>query len=288
MRRTIDRTNLEVFAIGLGAMSLSISDRPDDARAREVLAAALDVGVNFIDTADCYCIDDDHFGHNERLIASVLREWYRTDDVVVATKGGVTRPRGNWVTNGRPEHLRAACEASLQRLGLEGIRLYQLHAPDPDVPFEDSVGELARLKDEGKIKHVGLSNVSEEHVRRAQDIVPIASVQNRCNVLEKRDVTNGFVEFCAAQGLTYIPYSPVGGHNGHVRLAKVDVLNEIADRHETTGYCVALAWLLAQGEHVIPIPGASRPESIRASANTLFVELDGDDLERLNAIPDWT
>ncbi len=288
MKRTIDRTNLEVFAVGLGAMPLSISDRPDEPRAREVLAAALEAGVSFIDTADCYCIDDDDFGHNERLIAGVLREWDRTDDVVVATKGGLTRPRGDWVTNGRPAHLRAACEASLKRLGLERIRLYQFHAPDPDVPFEDSVGELAKLRDEGKIEHVGLSNVGEDHVRRAQAIVPIASVQNRCNILEKHDVSGGFVDFCAAQGITYIPYSPVGGHSGHVRLGDIEALNEVADRHETTGYCVALAWLLAQGEHVIPIPGASRPESIRASAGTLFVELDAEDLERLDAIPDWT
>lgn len=285
MRRAIDGTGLQVFPVGLGAMPLSIQGRPDGARARAVLAAALDAGVELIDTADSYCLDDADFGHNERLIGQVLRECGATG-AVVATKGGVQRPGGDWVTNGRPEHLRAACEASLERLGVDAIRLYQLHAPDPDVPYEDSVGELARLRDEGKIEHVGLSNVSEGHVRRAQSIVPVVSVQNRCNILDKRDLANGFLDFCAAQGLTYIAYAPVGGHNGHVRLGRVDALNDIARQHGTTVYCIALAWLLAKGEHVIPIPGASRPESIHASASAARLALAPEELARLDAVPD--
>jgi len=283
MRRHIDGTDLAVFPVGLGAMPLSLRDRPAAAQAREVLHAALDAGVELIDTADSYCIDDTDTGHNETLIAGVLRERGRTD-VVVATKGGIIRPHGEWVTDARPQHLRAACEASLRRLGVDRIRLYQLHAPDRRVPFEESVGELARLRDEGKIEHVGLSNVSEEHVRRARAVVPVVSVQNRCNVLDNGDVASGFVDFCAREGLSYIAYAPVGGHNGHRRLPEVPALAAVAERVGSTAHGVALAWLLSKGSHILPIPGASRPESIRASAAAARLELGAEDLARLDTL----
>lgn len=284
MRRAIDRTNLEVFPVGLGAMPLSLADRPSEDRARAVLAAALEAGVELIDTADAYCIDDGDTGHNERLIAAFLREHAATDRIVVATKGGLTRPGGDWASDARPEHLRAACEASLKRLGVAAIRLYQLHAPDPDVPFEDSVGELARLREAGKIEHVGLSNVDADEVRRALDIVPVVSVQNRCNILDRSDLASGFVDFCAAQGITYIAYAPVGGHNGHARLSDIGDLAEVARRHGASIYRTALAWLLAQGEHIVPIPGASRVESIRDSTAAPGLALDAEDLARLDAM----
>ncbi len=285
MKRAIE--SLDVYPVGLGAMPLSLADRPEEGRAREVIAAALAEGIDFIDTADCYCRDDGDYGHNERLIASVLREQSRTGDVAVATKGGVTRPGGDWLPDGRPQHLRAACEASLRNLGVEAIELYYLHAPDPRVPFEDSVGELARLREEGKIRRLGLSNVDAGQLEAALAIAPVAAVQNRCNILEKGDLNNGLVALCAREGIAYVAYSPAGGHNGHVRLGQVEALNDAADRHGVGNHSIALAWLLAQDDTIIPIAGASRPESVRASAAAARLRLDEDELEQLGAIPDW-
>jgi aryl-alcohol dehydrogenase-like predicted oxidoreductase len=169
-----------VTCIGFGGMPLSTAGRPDAAESVKVLHASLDAGMTLIDTADVYCLDERDIGHNERLIARALREWSGDpDDIVVATKGGLTRPGQRWDSDARPEHLRSACEASLTALGVEVIDLYQLHRPDPKVPLEDSVEALADLHAEGKIRAVGLSNVSVDEIRRASAIVPIASVQNR-------------------------------------------------------------------------------------------------------------
>jgi aryl-alcohol dehydrogenase-like predicted oxidoreductase len=284
MRRELGRTGVEIFAIGLGGMSMSIQGRPDERQSLETIAAALDAGVDFIDTADVYCLDEDDIGHNERLIGKALAARGRPPNVYVATKGGLRRPNGAWTRNGRPEHLRAACEQSLRALGVETIFLYQLHAPDPHVPFEDSVGALAELRKQGKIRHVGLSNVDESQMESAQKIVPIESVQNRANVLVRADFETGMVRACETKGVTFLAYSPVGGGRGHVRMAQQPLLAELAARYEASPYCIALAWLLAKGENVVPILGASRPASIRDSVKAVKVELQADDVRRLDGM----
>ena len=177
--RALGPTGLEVSCIGLGGMPLSIQGRPDEARALRVIHAAIDAGMTWIDTADVYCHDDGDIGHNERLIARALSELgSAAGEVLVATKGGLERPGGDWTVNGRPEHLRQACERSLRALGTESIALYQVHAPDPQVSWADTVGEAARLREEGKVLHVGISNVTAEELtgfnamRRAADSSP--------------------------------------------------------------------------------------------------------------------
>ena len=278
--RTIGKTKLAVAPIGLGGMPLSIQGRPDERTALAVIDAFLAGGGNFIDTAISYCLDDDDFGHNERLIAKALRNQRRTD-VIVATKGGLTRPGGRWDVDCSPHWLRHCCERSARDLGAP-IPLYYLHTVDPAVPFADSLGELVRLRDEGKIRNIGLSNVSQRHLEEALRLTPIAAVQNRCNVLDTRDFDSGLVAHCAQLGVTYVPYSSVGGHTGHRRLAQYLALIAIAAKHSASIYVIALAWLLAKGEHVVPIPGASKVASIESSLTAPSVRLDADDLATLD------
>jgi aryl-alcohol dehydrogenase-like predicted oxidoreductase len=274
--------DIEVSCIGLGGMPLSISGRPDEERGKEVVRAAVEAGMTFIDTADVYCLDDSEIGHNERLIAAALSE-AGFDHVTVATKGGLHRPGGAWVTDGRPEHLRAACEASLRALGREVIDLYQLHAPDDDVPFADSVGALARLRDEGKIRHLGLSNVAVDQIEEARAIAPVASVQNRCNLWDTAPFTSGVVDYCTEHGIAFLPHSPVGGHRGHARTGEDAELEAIAADVGASTYEVLLAWLLAVSPVMIPIPGASRIESAQSSAAAADLELPPAAIDKLTA-----
>jgi aryl-alcohol dehydrogenase-like predicted oxidoreductase len=277
-----------VSAVGLGSMPLAIEGRPSEADAARVIHAALDAGMNWIDTADAYCRDSSEVGYGERLVARALREWGGArDDVRVATKGGKRRPSGDWVDDGRPEHLRRACEASLRSLGISSVFLYQLHAPDRNVSFADSVGALADLKREGKIQHIGLCNVDVNHIRQARAIVEIVSVQNRCNIFERHCFANGVVDLCERQGIAFIAHSPVGGHVGHERVASHPVLRAVAARGGSTPHQVALAWLLARSPSIVVIPGASRVESARASAAAADVILSPGDLADLRrAFPD--
>lgn len=282
--RRLGNTGHTVGSIGLGGMPLSIDGRPSEAQAIRVIHAALDAGMTLIDTADVYCIDDADIGHNERLIAKALAAHSgRGDGIVVATKGGLRRPRGDWVTDGRPEHLRAACEKSLAALGVETIELYQLHAPDNAVPFADTVGELARLREEGKVRHVGLSNVTVVEIDEAAQIVPIASVQNRCNPHDLRAFTQGVVARCERDGLAFLPYGPVGGGNGKTRVGRDPHLGRVAERHGASPFEVALAWLLASSPSMVPIPGASRVDSATSSARAAALVLTEEDRAALRA-----
>jgi aryl-alcohol dehydrogenase-like predicted oxidoreductase len=282
MPRAIGNTGLSVNAIGLGAMPLSIQGRPDERTALAVIAAYLDAGGGLIDTAISYCLDDGELGHNERLIAKALRAANRSD-VVVATKGGLRRPDGRWEVDGSPAWLRACGERSARDLGAP-IPLYYLHAVDPNVPFADSVGALVRLREAGTIRAIGLSNVSLSELDAALRITPIAAVQNRCNLFERSDLASGLVERCREAGIAYVPYSPVGGHYGHRRLAQDAALTRLAAKHSTSPYVIALAWLLAQGPHVLPIPGASKPASIVSSMTAPSVQLDTADLADLATV----
>jgi aryl-alcohol dehydrogenase-like predicted oxidoreductase len=285
--RTLADTGLVVSAIGLGGMPLSLRRRPDPAAGEAVIHAALDVGVTFIDTADVYCVDDADIGHNERLISGALAKRGRLkgdDRVIVATKGGLERPGGSWRTNGRPEHLREACERSLTALGVEVIDIYQLHAPDDDVPFAESVGEMASLREAGKVRHVGISNVTVEEIELARSIVPIVSVQNRCNLFDTKSFDNGVAAYCHVNGIAFLPHSPVGGHMGHDRTRQHRALAEIAASVGASSYEVMIAWLLSWSPTMIPIPGASRAASIQSSARAVEIELDDAARARLDAL----
>lgn len=281
--RSFGPTGMQVSAIGLGGMPMSIAGRPDEGEARKVIHRALELGVTLIDTADVYCLDDDDIGHNERLIASALRTFSGdSSGVLVATKGGLRRPKGAWVVDARPSQLRAACERSLVALGVERIGLYQLHAVDGSVPIEDSVGELARLREEGKIAHIGLSNVDASEIDRALSVAPVVSVQNRFHVRDRRyAIDNGALRRCEELGLAFMPYSPVGGGRGKVRLAIDPVLSSVAKKHGASPLEVALAWLLDVSPVTFPIPGASRVSSIESSVRAAGLRLDEDDRQAL-------
>jgi len=280
MKRPLGNLGRSVVPIGLGGMPLSIQNRPDERTALTVVAAFLEGGGDFIDTASSYCLDDSDFGHNERLIAKALRA-ARRSDVLVATKGGLTRPEGRWEVDCSPAWLRHCCEQSAQNLGAP-IPLYYLHAVDPAVPLADSVGELVRLRDEGKISSIGLSNVDARQLDEALRLTAIAAVQNRCNVLDRRDFDNGLVDRCRELGVAYVPYSPVGGHWRHTRVGDDATLARIAAKHATTSYVIALAWLLAKGAHILPIPGATKVTSIKSSLSALELALDAGDLAALD------
>ena len=285
-QRELGNTGLMFKAIGLGAMPLSISGRPDEAQAFAVIEAFVADGGNFIDTANVYCLDDDDIGHNERLIRQALDQFGASDKVMVATKGGLRRPGGAWVVDGDPDWLRLSCERSLQALQADCIGLYQLHAIDPKVDFRRSLEALVKLKEDGKIRHLGLSNVSPAQLEQALDFTLIASVQNHCNLFDKRDFHNGLIDFCQAHQISYIPYSPVGGHNGHTRLSREPLLLQLAAHYEATPHRIALAWLLHKGQHILPIPGASKVASIRDSLQATHLNLSAEDIAAIDRLPD--
>ena len=275
---TLGQTGETIPVIGFGGMPLSIQVRPPEDEGRRVLHAAIDAGMTFIDTADVYCMDDNDLGHNERLIASVVAE--RKDDVRIATKAGLRRPKGAWTNDGSPEHIREACEKSLRALNTERIWLYQFHAPDPRVAFEKSVEAFAELQRAGKFQHFGLSNVSIKQIDQAQRILPVVSVQNRLNPYfrESLDVAAE----CAARKITFLAYSPVGGGRLAKKLPKFDVLIELARKYDRSVHAIVLAWVRAQGETVVPIPAARRVEHAIDSARSAELALSEEDIEAID------
>ncbi len=282
--RQLGKTGKSVTAIGLGAMPLSLANRPDEKTAIEVIRVFIDLGGNFIDTANVYCKDNSDVGHNERLIQKALKTAGKTGEIIIATKGGLRRPKGRWETDASPAWLRTSCERSLLDLDTDSIFLYQLHAPDPRVSLIESVGELLRLREEGKIQHIGLSNVNTHEILAALTIAPITSVQNRCNFLERKSFTNGVIELCVEKNITFIAHSPVGGHFDHGKLATNRTLMKLAQEHGASPYEIALAWLLASGEHILPIPGASKVSSITSSLKSMDITLSHSDFRLLNQV----
>lgn len=282
--RPLNCSGTPVSQIGFGGMPLSIAGRPSKSEAIKILHASLRAGVTLIDTADVYCLDQSDIGHNERLIAEALAAWESGSDapIVVATKGGLSRPGGAWVTDAHPRRLKSACEASLKALRVPALTLYQLHAVDDAVPIEDSVGALAELRKAGKILHIGLSNVTVAEIKRAQAVAPIVSVQNRCSVFDRRDFNNGVVALCAAEQITYLAYSPVGGGRGKTRVAEDATLKAVGARHGVSPFQVALAWLLAKSPVIVPIPGASKITSALDSAAASGLKLTDEDMATLD------
>jgi pyridoxine 4-dehydrogenase len=255
--------DLTVNRMGFGAMRVTgpgiWGEPPDRQQAIAAIRRAAELGVNLIDTADSYGPEV-----SETLIAEALHPY--PDDLVIATKGGIVRPgRGRWEPDGRPAHLRQACEGSLRRLKLDQIPLYQFHRPDPRVPITDSIGALAELKAEGKIRHIGVSNVSETQLRAAQQVTPIVSVQNRYNVSDR--VSEPMVDLCEQEDITFLPWAPI-------REAGGGVVGEIARRHGVSGRQIVLAWLLARSPRILPIPGSGSAAHIEENVAAAAVELD--------------
>ena len=276
--------DLTVSAIGLGAMPLSTKQpRPSPADAEATVHAALDAGVTLIDTADAYSYDEAEFGHNETLVANALRSYGRAD-VLVATKGGHTRQGREWALDGSPAYLRRACEASLRRLHVEAIGLYQLHRPDPATPWEESMGALRSLADDGLVRMVGISNADVGQIDAARAIVgdALVSVQNEFSPRHRSSADE--LAHCAAVGLAWLPWSPFGGVSAAGALdAQAPAFAEVAAELAVSVYRVTLAWHLAQADVVLPIPGASRPASITDSAAAADLVLSPDQLARLQA-----
>jgi aryl-alcohol dehydrogenase-like predicted oxidoreductase len=266
--------DLRVRRLGFGAMRLTgrgIWGEPDDPEtAREVLVRAVQLGVNFIDTADSYGPDV-----SERLIGETLYPY--PEGLVIATKGGLVRPGPDrWVPNGRPAHLRQACEGSLRRLRLERIDLYQFHRVDPRVPLEESLGALAELRAEGKVRHVGLSNVSVAQLERARAVLPIVSVQNRYNLSDRR--SDPVVDHCERHGLAFLPWAPIAAGD---LAAPGGLLDRIAERHGASAGQVALAWLLRRSPAMLPIPGTSSVEHLLENLAAVLVPLDDAEVAEL-------
>jgi len=255
--------DLTVNRLGFGSMRITGAgiwgEPPDLDTAKKVLRRAIELDVNFIDTADSYGPDV-----SETLIAEALYPY--PEDLVIATKGGLVRPGpGVWEADGRPEHLRAACEGSLRRLKLEQIPLYQFHRPDPKVPVTDSIGELVRLKEEGKIRHIGVSNVSEPDLHRAQSLTPVVSIQNRFNVSDRS--SESLVDLCEQEQFVFLPWAPIVDADDAASLKKA------AEAHGASARQIALAWMLARSPQILPIPGTGSVEHLEANIAAASIQL---------------
>jgi aryl-alcohol dehydrogenase-like predicted oxidoreductase len=278
--------NRVVSAIGLGEMPLSLEGRPDRTQAINVIHASLDAGVTIIDTADAYSLSEEEHGHGERLIAKALSTYGgATDSVLVATKGGHRRPGGGrWTVHGDPAYIKQACDASLIALGVEAIGLYQHHRPDPRVPYAESIGALAELLDAGKILMAGISNATVDQIDEAQRILSgrLVSVQNEFSPRFRS--SEGELEHCETIGVAFIPWSPLGGMRRADRIAtEFPAFAEVATEVEATPEQVTLAWMLAKGSRVIPIPGSSRTATAIASAQAADITLTAEQVARLDA-----
>ena len=256
--------DLTVNRLGFGAMRITgpgiWGEPPDPEKAKDAVRHAVELGVNFIDTADSYGPEV-----SERLIAETLHPY--PEDLVIATKGGFARSGPNrWEPDGRPEHLREALEGSLRRLRLERIDLYQFHRPDPKVPYEESIGALAGFKAEGKIRHIGISNVTEDQLRTAERITPIVSIQNRYNVVDRSSET--LVDLCEQEQLAFLPWAPISEAD------EVEVITDAARNHGYTPRQIVLAWLLARSPQILPIPGSGDAEHVEDNVAAAAIKLD--------------
>jgi pyridoxine 4-dehydrogenase len=264
--------DMVVRRMGFGAMRITghgiWGDPPDADQAKATLRRVVELGVNFIDTADSYGPEV-----SERLIAEALYPY--PDDLVIATKGGLVRPGpGAWNADGRPEHLREACEGSLRRLRLDRIPLYQFHAPDDNVPLEESLGALVELKDQGKIRHIGISNVSEDQLKAAQKVTPVVSVQNRYNVADRH--SDAVLDVCELEEIAFLPWAPIQQTEGNVGVRVA------AERHGASPQQIVLAWLLARSSQMLPIPGTGSPEHAEDNVAAASIELSQQEIDAIS------
>jgi aryl-alcohol dehydrogenase-like predicted oxidoreductase len=264
--------DLTVNRLGFGAMRITgrgvWGEPPSRDRAIQTLRRVVELGVNFIDTADSYGPSV-----SEELIAEALYPY--PDDLVIATKGGMARPGPDrWHPDGRPEHLREACEGSLRRLRLEQIPLWQFHRPDPKVPLAESMGAIAELKDEGKIRHVGISNVSEVQFREAERIVPVVSIQNRFNVTDRE--SEALIDLCEQEDMIFLPWAPIQQADRRVAVAVA------ASKRGATERQIVLAWQLAISPAILPIPGTGSPEHAEENVAATAIELSPAEIEAIS------
>ncbi len=281
--RHLGQTEIMLSPIALGAMPLSLSDRPSEAQAIATIHKAFDLGVNLIDTSDAYCKDESDKHHNERLIHKAIHQYSGdTSQVLVATKGGLMRPKGAWTQNGNPQHLRKTIRESHATLGgQEPIDLWQYHSPDPNYSIKDSLTPVKEAVAEGLIRFVGVSNFSVEQIKRAREVVEIVSVQNQYNPWHRQPESDGVLEYCQTEGLTFLPWSPLGGSRRVKELSKVTAIANLAQEKQISVYALVLAWMLAN-PCIVPIPGASRPESIADSVTAAQVTLTDQDVEAID------
>jgi aryl-alcohol dehydrogenase-like predicted oxidoreductase len=282
--KRLGMTNVRVSAIGLGGMPLSLSNRPPQEQAIATIHRALDAGVTLIDTADSYCKDESDKHHNERLIYKALQQYSGdTSSVIVATKGGLMRPNGTWTRNGNPDHLRITIRQSFEALGgKQPIDLWQYHAPDPDYGIEESLQAAKEAVEAGLIRFVGVSNFSVEQIQRAQRVLEIVSVQNQYNPWHRQPEVDGVLAYCEQEGLTFFPWSPLGGSRRVMQLPEIRAIADLAAEKQVSVYCIVLAWLRAKSPCVLPIPGASKPESILDSLKALDVTLSPDEMHQID------
>ncbi|MGI8500210.1 MAG: aldo/keto reductase [Hassallia sp.] len=282
--KQLGKTGVSVSAIALGGMPMSLSSRPPEAESIQVIHRALDLGVTFIDTADSYCKDESDKHHNEKLIHKALQT-YNGDasNVVVATKGGLMRPQGNWTRNGNPEHLRKTIRESFEALGgNKPIDVWQYHSPDPDYTIEQALKPAKEAVKEGLIRFVGVSNFSVEQIKQAQDFVEIVSVQNQYSPWYRQPEKDGVLKYCEQQQLTFLPWSPFGGSRRHSDLQDIKAIAQLASYKNVSVYCIVLAWLRSKSPCILPIPGASKVSSIEDSVRAVDVKLSDDEVQKID------
>lgn len=282
--KQLGKTGVSISAIGLGGMPMSLSSRPSESQAIEVIHRALDLGVTLIDTADSYCKDESDKHHNERLIAKALQQ-YKGDisQVIVATKGGLMRPNGRWTRYGNPDHLRETIRISFEALGgSKPIDVWQYHAPDPDYTIEEALAPAKEAVKEGLIRFVGVSNFSVEQIKQARDLVEIVSVQNQYNPWYRLPESDGVLKYCETESLTFFPWSPLGGSRRVSSLQDISVIADLAKEKGVSVYQIVLAWLRAKFSCIVPIPGASKVSSIENSIAAVEVKLSEEQVAKID------
>ncbi len=282
--KQLGNTGVTISVIGLGGMPMSLSSRPPESQAIAVIHRALALGVTLIDTADSYCQDESDKHHNERLISKALQR-YEGDisHITVATKGGLMRPNGNWTRNGNPEHLRETIRTSFEALGgSKPIDVWQYHAPDPNYTIEEALTPAKEAVSEGLIRFVGVSNFSVEQIKQARDVVEVVSVQNQYNPWYRQPESDGVLEYCETEGLTFLPWSPLGGSRRVGSLQDIPVIAQIAEEKGVSVYQIVLAWLRAKSPCIVPIPGASKISSLEDSISAVEVKLSEAEVSRID------
>lgn len=282
--KPLGNTSVSISAIGLGGMPLSLSGRPSELEAIAVIHRALDLGVTLLDTADSYCRDETDKHHNERLLYKALQQYEGdTSQVIVATKGGLMRPQGAWTRNGNPDHLRQTIRESFAALGgNQPIDLWQYHSPDPGYSIAASLTPAREAVEAGLIRYVGVSNFSVEQIQKARDVVEIVSVQNQYSPWHRQPERDGVLAYCEQEGLTFLPWSPLGGSRRVKSLPEIQPIAQLAKEKNVSVYCLVLAWLRTKSACVVPIPGASKVESIADSVKAAAVHLSAIEVEQID------
>ena len=281
--KQLGHTGVSISAIGLGGMPLSLSGRPLESQAIEVIHRAIDLGVTLIDTADSYCQDESDKHHNERLIHKALQRYTGdTSNVIVATKGGLMRPNGDWTSNGNPSHLRETIRISFEALGgSKPIDVWQYHAPDPNYTIEEALQPAKEAVEAGLIRFVGVSNFCVEQIKRARDVVDVVSVQNQYNPWHRQPEMDGVLEYCETEGLTFFPWSPLGGRRRVSGLEEISAIARLAQEKGVSVYQIVLAWLRSHSPCIVPIPGATKISSLDDSVGAVDVKLSEAEVQEI-------